>query len=211
MPTPDIGIPERHSWVWLAEPPTESPEIANWCQQGRPLVVASRQPGDDRETLRLGLARPGKRRFALHTTIEAIGRVAPPLALKTALSVAPGDWQAPLYGLLDHSVLPMAVYGSLAWQYWGQETYLTEKSDLDVLVYPTTGIELSDLTRLLATYDTLFSHPRLDGEIVFPDGDAVAWREWAAGPSQVLCKGHGGASLRDCVALLAAMMKREAA
>jgi phosphoribosyl-dephospho-CoA transferase len=48
--------------------------------------------------------------------------------------------------------------------------------------------------------DCAVEQPRLDGELMFPDGSAVAWREWsdwrAARTRAVMVKGLTGAMLR---------------
>ena len=40
------------------------------------------------------------------------------------------------------------------------------------------------------------STPRLDGELILPGGGAVAWREFARRPDELLVKGAGGPALR---------------
>ena len=69
----------------------------------------------------------------------------------------------------------MRVYGSHGWQCLTGLEHVHQGSDLDLLV-PVHNAACADAAvRNLAC----FAAPmRLDGELIFPDGSAVAWREW---------------------------------
>jgi phosphoribosyl-dephospho-CoA transferase len=74
---------------------------------------------------------------------------------------------------------------------------LRQQSDLDLLV-PVPDVGAADLAaQRLNTCAP--DDGRLDGELVFPDGSAVAWREWHAWSAgctrQCLVKQHQGATL----------------
>ena len=70
------------------------------------------------------------------------------------------------------------VYGGHGWQRITGLAYLHAASDLDLLL-SVADAAMADAT-VAALHAATFSAPRLDGEIVFPDGSAVAWREWQA-------------------------------
>lgn len=60
--------------------------------------------------------------------------------------------------------------------------------------------------RLLAELQSLCGPgavPRLDGEVLLPDGGAVAWRELVARPARLMVKGPRDVSLRDYAAVAA--------
>jgi phosphoribosyl-dephospho-CoA transferase len=80
-------------------------------------------------------------------------------------------------------------------------TYLTPTSDIDILLHPRSVDDLHAGLALLQHHATTLP---LDGEIVFPDGAAVSWKEWAAsGDERVLVKHIGGVRLSGKAPLLA--------
>ncbi len=189
--------------MWLKVVPVASGrEVMAWCQQGRPFIVTSQKAGDDPTQIRLGLALPGRQRFAVQTARDTIMKAEPPVTLMSAGEAAPRSWQAAIEWLLHHGPLALAVYGSLAWQYHTGIGYITATSDLDLLASPATRAELLTLCDLLAGYDAVWGQPRFDGEIMLPDGSAVAWREWAGSGETVLTKAHDGPDLRSRAALM---------
>ena len=56
------------------------------------------------------------------------------------------------------------------------ETYLHAASDVDLLIEPHPGSDISAVLRVLSQAGASVE-PRLDGEIVLAPGQAVAWRE----------------------------------
>lgn len=184
----------RHDLVWL-DPDLELEQClgdknnmqlaSHWVACGRPLVVA-RQPGEDGSSagaLSLGFTTPPpltRKRVALAVPRGGVVRHSAPLTLAEALPHAP-LWQEPLRRLAavcsDHGAVAK-VYGSLSWQAHTGCSYLTEKSDLDLLLV------CGNQTRLLSLFAALDSFadtgPRLDGEVLSPTGWAAAWRELAA-------------------------------
>lgn len=210
--------PARHDWVQLGEgweghlrsPLTaeDRDEVEDWRRRGFPLVVARRQPADGGDDLRLGLALPDKRRIGVHVAAPAAVAHACPLALAAALASAPEAWRP----LLDAVVrlgnaldVPTCVFGSLAWQHLSGLRYLRPGSDVDLLFAPRGWGAVEELLAALGGLDGFGSAdgPRLDGEILLPDGGAVAWRELASRPSKLLVKGPMDVTLRDRAAVAA--------
>jgi len=74
--------------------------------------------------------------------------------------------------------------------------YVRPDSDVDLLfdaqAAPPLGPVLDFVDALSADAHT----PRLDGELILPGGAAVAWRELARRPDELLVKGTGGPALR---------------
>ena len=126
-----------------------------------------------------------------------------PPALTETLSAAPNRWRAILAELaveLARLGEEACVFGSLAWQYFASNpeiAYLTANSDIDLLFRPSSWESVPKLTSVLECFQRRHPAPRLDGEIVLPDDDAVAWREIANRPAKVLAKGMTGVRLRD--------------
>jgi phosphoribosyl-dephospho-CoA transferase len=81
-------------------------------------------------------------------------------------------------------------------------SYVRPGSDLDLLIHPRSLAELQAALLLLRRHADALP---LDGEIVFPDGGAVAWREFAgAGATEtVLVKASGAVRLVARTELLA--------
>src|SRR3954452_5956112 len=195
----------RHSWVWLAERwtgclrgPAGAETVAlaeSWQALGRPFVVASPAAHDDGDDLRLGLALPDKRRVGLHPAPAAVVLSAPPPSLRAVIVHVPVAWRARLRQVdaaAEAAGLPVAVYGSLAWEHWCGTAYAHSDSDVDLLfdaqAAPPLGPVLDFAEMLSADAGT----PRLDGELILPEGRAVAWREFARRPDELLIKGAGG-------------------
>lgn len=179
--------------------------IEDWRTQGRPLVVARRQPADDPGTQRLGLATPDKRRIGVHLATAAIREPSGPLALADALSSAPAPWRSRLEAVVrraDALGVTAGVFGSLAWQHRTGLPYVRPDSDLDLLFAPRRWSVVEGLLDALIGLDGEEA-PRLDGEIQLPDGSAVAWRELAARPAKLLVKGCADVTLRDTRAVIA--------
>lgn len=221
MPPDPVYWP-RHGWVRLGEgwaaslrsPLTaaELAEVADWCAAGRPLVIARGRPGDGAGELRLGLATPDKRRIGLHVAADAVTARLDPLPLAEAVGSAPEAWR-PMLVELGRRVLAIgvtpAVYGSLAWQHLTGLGYVRPESDIDLLFAPRDRWQLDGLLDLLAAVGDC--SPRLDGEILLPDGAAVAWRELAGRPARLLVKGPAEVGLRDLASVLALFDRENAA
>ncbi len=73
------------------------------------------------------------------------------------------------------------VYGSTAIEVVTREPCIGPRSDLDLLLAPSTWAQALSVAAALTALDAR-AGPRLDGEIVSPDGAAVAWREFARRP-----------------------------
>ena len=183
--------------------------LAHWAAHRLPLVVArqppvSAEPEACDQTVSLGLPAPlqwSRRRIALQlprsllhadaTAFPTMAAVVPLLAPQAAPA-----WHA-LQRDLDRLGCTARVYGSHGWQTLTGLPYLHPTSDLDLLL-PVADAQAADaVVRCLAQAGG--ATPRLDGELVFSHGAAVAWREWqawrAGAAAGVLVKGLRGARL----------------
>ena len=177
------------------------PLVIGWVDRGWPLV-ARRAMSGEADGLPLGLPLPpsaGKRRLSFLMQPDDIVSIAPPTALSAAIGVAPERWRRTLKDVVilasRHGVV-VRIFGSLAWRSLTGLDYLTDTSDLDLLL----PIPLrSDLVRVIADLAAIEAAApmRLDGELMRDDGAAVNWRELHTGAREVLVKTIGGVALLD--------------
>ena len=192
-----MTVLERHTRVWpsaagyasLASRCRDSTARAAldlWTAREWPLVV--RRTDDDElrsdETIAVGLALPpslGKQRLKFRLMRDGIAMHAAPLTLDSvAGAVSNPKFQRTLTALARAAArkrMVLRLFGSAAWQAQTGLDYLHVDSDLDLLAEPSTSGELESAIALLERAQRDIA-VRLDGEIVFPGGDAVAWREW---------------------------------
>jgi phosphoribosyl-dephospho-CoA transferase len=213
----------RHDFIWVNRhsrghvadrigDPHLCAVVRAWLTAARPLIVRQ-QPGPlsaKAERLAAGLPLPpslGKRRIALNINAREVNRVAPPPALASVIASLPAAWKAPTAQLCHAGAdigIEFQVFGSAAWQALTALPYLTATSDLDLLWRPSHRSQLEDGMRLVQTWERT-TGVRADGEIVFGQDFAVAWREWLRRDEQkhVLVKQTLGPSLRKSCDLLA--------
>jgi phosphoribosyl-dephospho-CoA transferase len=155
-----------------------------WCARDWPLVVRRNDDAPAWGGVAAGLPLPpshGRLRLAFHLPGNGIARCAPPRALGAVARVLPPAWRRPLAALDDatrKAHVHLSVFGSAAWQAITGLGYLHDDSDVDLLFRPASVDEIDLVTSLYERCER-DTHRRIDGEILFPGGDAVAWREWA--------------------------------
>ena len=222
----------RHELVWLSEAGwrqaaaglpslscgADSGEaaaaFAAWESADWPLVVRRADAGLRPGEVALGLALPPmadgrKLRLACRVSTAAVRQRRQPLPLERAIGVLP-RWRAALARLAEQGReqgLAIGVYGSVALQVLTGQAYLTEGSDIDVLLRPRSRGELDAALALLRQHAAALP---LDGEIVFPGARAVAWKEWSAvcdadPGTRVLVKEMTRVALVDTGSLLATL------
>lgn len=176
-----------------------------WAQGRLPLVVTSQRVAreNDQAPVSLGLPAPApwnRRRIALQVPPSWIAWFGEFPLLSEAVQQLPRAarprLEAMCRGLTALGVKARA-YGSVGWQQMTGLKYLHERSDLDL------WLAVGDVGQADAAANVLLRHaptgPRLDGELLFTDGSAAAWREWLAwraGACQsLLVKRLNGASI----------------
>lgn len=199
--------------------------LEHWARHDLPLVV-TRQPAAERAhvvladaladacagpALALGLPAPAcweRRRLALRVPADGVVRFGdfPPAEAIAPLLPAPtrAAWLELSAGL-DALGVVARVYGSHGWQQLTGLSYLHAGSDLDLLLALCSPGQADAAAALLAATvadaATRAALPRLDGELVFANGTAVAWREWAgwrAGrTARLLVRRRHGAALES--------------
>ena len=160
--------------------------LQHWAQHRLPLVVTRQLATPDVavETVALGLPAPltwGRRRIALQVPRNAIAWFDEFPAASAALRLFRGHARARLESLLDGLTSLSAtarVYGGHGWQLLSGHDYLHERSDLDLWVSVAGADQADAVATCLQAFDT--ARQPVDGELVFVDDAAVAWREWIA-------------------------------
>lgn len=203
----------RHDLVWLtsrgwqrvrAGAPLEAIDALDvWRDGGWPAVVRRAEAGLAPGEVAIGFALPPRRaaggklakpRVGCRVELSDVQRRTRALPLVGALDAVPAAWRAPLAALESEAAaagLGLAVYGSVALEALTGQRYITPQSDIDLLLRPQNREQLMAGLALLARHAA--SLP-LDGEVVFADGRAVAWKELRAAfgsapGTRVLAKG----------------------
>jgi phosphoribosyl-dephospho-CoA transferase len=205
--------------VWasvLRTPLADLPLLAKWADRGWPAIVRRRGEADNRHLVPVGVPLPpaaGKRRVALLIPPEGVLQRSRPPLLHASASAADPHWRSTIEALVAvgaRSGIEPAAFGSLLWQHLTGLAYLTPHSDLDVLWPIPANFDVHSLVCNIAQVQR-DAPLRIDGEIIFPDGSAVNWRElWnarqAADGATVLAKTVESVRLLD-VALLASVAR----
>lgn len=212
----------RHDLVWLTAQgwkeaaatvrPGDLASLALWERQDWPAVVRRRDVGQPAGSVSLGIALPPaaadapKERIGLRVSAQHVARHAQALPLGEAMAAAPEAWRAGL-AALDGAGMALRAYGSLALQAITGLPYLTPRSDIDLLLAPRSRGELDAGIAALSRHAGALP---LDGEILFPQGVAVAWKEWrdARDGMRVLVKTMDAVRLDARATLLATLEDR---
>lgn len=160
--------------------------LRHWAERELPLVVTRQptRPGGADGPVALGLSAPpawGRRALSLRLSPSMLGPTRQFPFAAEVLELLPRDARPAvrtLVGRLESAGVRARAYGSFGWQRLTGLDYVHARSDLD-LWCPVEETAQADE----AAGHLLGCAPwalRLDGELVFPDGAAVAWREWAA-------------------------------
>jgi len=205
----------RHQIAWLTQAgwqrilscawdATARACLAHWAEHRLPLVVTRQLAVEgEAEHIALGLPAPGRwerRRIALRVArADVLYFDEFPRAdkLTRRLQGATREkWQRLCAGLAACGV-SARVYGSHGWQLISGLDHVRHGSDIDLWL-AVSSIEQADAAAALLQ-SNVPRRIRLDGELVFEGGAAVAWREWLAwreGRTQaLLVKTIAGASL----------------
>jgi phosphoribosyl-dephospho-CoA transferase len=159
-----------------------------WARRRLPLVVTRQRAGAPRDApggrVALGLPAPlawERCRIALDVPREAISRLGEFPHATEVLRLLPRRARAAMVELLDRLAalgVQARAYGGYGWQIVSGQAYVHADSDLDLWVAIEGAAQADAVAACLLGRAPV--EPRLDGELLFADGAAVAWREWAA-------------------------------
>ena len=190
------------------------PLLADWARVGRPVIVRRHLPGEELDMVPAAVPLPpshGKLRVAVSFPPGAPLIALPPVPLREAASTAPGVWQrviASLVAVGEEAGIEPCVFGALLWQHVTGLTYLTARSDLDLLWRVADEAAAERLVRTLTRLEAA-GPVRLDGELLLPDAAGVNWREFAradGAAATILAKTMGGLEARPRAALFRALV-----
>lgn len=188
----------RHHFIWpsgaawqrlqaLAADERQRDAMARWQRNNWPLVARRADADAVAGETCAGMAMPpdaqgNKPRIAVRLLAAEVAASRAPFLLRDLVAAnlpgLPPAWPSAMNELQAQAAragIALSVFGSLAWQAVTGQAYLRAGSDIDLLFQPASRQELEQGVRLLA-YHAMFLP--LDGEIVFPDGAAVSWKEW---------------------------------
>jgi phosphoribosyl-dephospho-CoA transferase len=220
----------RHQIVWLSENGWRQVQDRTWDIQGGncldywaetllPLVVTQQRGRADKESIALGLPAPGRwerRRLTLnvaHSDLLHFGEFA---LAHEALALLPASIRSAWSDLCSRLMaagVTARVYGSYGWQLLSGLDHVRIGSDIDLWL---SVLDANQADVAAACLQSFASEPlRLDGELVFNDGKAVAWREWLAWRAGrvkgMLVKTLGGSELVSATDWQGAVATAEAA
>jgi phosphoribosyl-dephospho-CoA transferase len=220
----------RHGLVWLSEAgwlealarvaDDHRYAVQRWRQHDWPAVIRRRDADCAAGEICLGIALPPdqdgvKLRVPLRVGLRGVRQMRAPLEIADVIEHAGSQWRnglLELHGDVAAQRLEIRVYGSLALQALTGQSYLRPASDIDLLLSPQDRLQLEQGVSLLKQCATRLP---LDGEISFPRGQAVSWKEWAqvcSNPdNRVLVKHDSGVALQRVDELLAALEERTCA
>jgi len=182
----------RHDLVWLSAQgwrnhvlrdvaDSEAADcLRHWFAQRLPLVVGRQTPGESQ--LALGLAAPAvwdRRKIALKVPRDCVlyhDRFPKAAEIRSLLSPGLRKRWLSLCGDLGDLASNPRVHGSYGWQQITGLEYIAARSDIDLQLSVGDADTADRVTSLLERFT--WKGPRIDGELLFPTGAAVAWREW---------------------------------
>jgi len=206
----------RHQLARLSEPgwaavlrrPWDSQArdcLTYWATHQLPLVV-TRQSIDAASSRWIALGLPAPARWDRRRLTLQVPRTAvllfdefPRLAEVRRLLPPPARSAVrDLLGGLDACQATVRVFGSYGWQAISGLDHVRPDSDLDLSIIVDGAAQADAIAHVLESLGS--ARPRLDGELLFSDGAAVAWREWTpwrAGRTRaVMVKRLDGVSLQ---------------
>jgi phosphoribosyl-dephospho-CoA transferase len=193
--------------------------LEHWAEQEWPVIVRRRAQEEDSGLVPVGVPLPsaaGKCRVSLVLPPGGILQRSPPPLLGAAAKVADAGRQSTIASLLAlgaRTGVEPSAFGSLLWEYLTGLAYLSPQSDLDVLWPIPENFDI--LSLVFGIGQVQRDAPiRIDGEVIFPDGSAVNWRElwnayrpanrsghWAEDRAMVLAKTMAGVRLLNIASL----------
>ncbi len=188
-------------------PAADQEIVSQWQREDWPTIVRRADANTASDAICLGIAvapepeSGHKRKLAINATLANVAKQRLPLPLSEVIAAAPAAWRRQL-AHLDAALPGLRVFGSLALQALTAQAYVGARSDIDLLFAP---LNADELRKGLEVLDKFAHDLPLDGEILFPNHEAVSWKEWMiAEPMQarVLVKSDRVVRLARCTDLL---------
>lgn len=195
---------KRHQLVWLtdtawaqiqcqAEDGQAFEIFGQWGAQKLPVVVTRQRSDVASDQVCLGLPAPlqwSRRKLTLSAPLSAlVAKSSCPTLAQIAQAQPWCEAAVELNTALAHCGVQANVYGSYAWQYLTGLAYIRHSSDIDLCLDVVQFDQVAPVLHVLAQSQL---PQRLDGEIIFAQTHAVAWRElqqlFSAQVTEVLLK-----------------------
>ena len=185
----------RHQIAWLCDAgwrgvqqrdwdATARECLAWWAAKRLPLVVTRQAGLADDESVSLGLPAPGRwgrRRLALavaRSNVLYFDEFPLAEAVLGLLPVPARPAWRDLCADLKATDAKARAYGSYGWQLLSGLVHVRPGSDVDLWVSVANADHADAAAACMQRFCS--EHVNLDGELMFGDGAAVAWREWQA-------------------------------
>lgn len=173
---------EKDAWEHTVAPSADPATLRDWIGRDRPLIVRRPCVSEDGQNVFLGLALPGKRRLAYQVPVKTISSVEPP-------PLWHGEFPAPFAPRL---------FGSHAWQELTGLSYVTETSDVDLLLHIDFLAEWENFQKAAGTDGPFVPNPGrpdhatppIDLEIIFRGNASFSWREYLGPTADILIKSN---------------------
>jgi phosphoribosyl-dephospho-CoA transferase len=173
--------------------------INDWITEGRPLIIRRPCLTPDGRNVCLGLSLPGnvpaissKSRIAFELPRSCVREYIQPPFWHDCIAQTPKlfvESAHPIMLAAEVAGISLRTFGSHAWSHLTGLSYLTEKSDIDLLACISERSQWETFKREMEQLK-MSSKPRIDLEIVL-DGDAsFSWREFHETRHRLLFKGN---------------------
>jgi phosphoribosyl-dephospho-CoA transferase len=203
----------RHSFLWFDDAAALFKGVANevsedelailrdWVGRGLPLIVRRPCLSEDKSSVFAGLAlppTPSKRRLAFCLPVSFLSKFSEPPFWQDCLSPTSPDINAivePIQHAATVSELSLQAFGSYAWQHHTGLPYVTEQSDVDLLVPIDSKLRWRTFQRSMEGVSQSF--PKIDLEIVINRNASFNWWEFNATGKRMLFKGNSSVWIGD--------------
>jgi phosphoribosyl-dephospho-CoA transferase len=96
--------------------------------------------------------------------------------------------------MFQNEPVVLRVYGSAFWSYEDGSNRMNTQSDIDLLIQVKKTCDVINIAKKCVAFSKV-SGVSLDGEIEFPNGESVSWREFASDSQELLVKTDIGPKL----------------
>ena len=177
--------------------------MREWVMGGKPFVGRSRLPCDPliNEAVPVGLMvylqDGSKQRLNLLAQPDFVYKVDEPLLLSEILCILSEPLRlvaVKLITFFEDDAVALRVYGSAFWSYEDRNNRMNTQSDIDLLIQVKKSTDVNRIAKKCVAFSK-GSGVSLDGEIEFPNGESVSWRELASESRELLIKTDIGPKL----------------
>jgi malonate decarboxylase holo-[acyl-carrier-protein] synthase len=195
----------RHCFAWFSQaachsdevvrdaPPDDLKTAESWLECGLPVIIRRPCVSEDGSNIFVGLAPPeaGKRRMAFCFPASCLRALTDPPLWRDCVPLASQETVAtvdPIQTAAADSGLLLQTFGSYAWQFHTSFSYVTQHSDVDLIVPVNRKQDWIRFRKLMAGISREW--PRIDLEIVLTGDASFSWWEFINSGTRLLFKGN---------------------